>query len=756
MSNHNKGKHKHKHPDLSHSQTHLHTHIVNLSSKHLSTPQLNLLTKGLGFVPNPKLPPDLKQGLTKLTREYRLRFYFQNRDNADNPVPNLPPFKKTSTWAPPKADQITESYLVALPHKLDALQPAPWKQNTNRLEWQALRTLSRDTDLVINKADKGSCIVVQDRMEYVAQGEKHLSNTTIYEQLSEDPTIQLSLAINHFVANIHRKGHISDDMKAFLTLPKDVRTQKCYFLTKLHKTPRDVRPIISGCEGPTEKVSALLDYFLQPLVLRTKSHINDSKSLVAKLEQVVLPNTILLSTIDVKSLYLHIPQDEGIMNIQNILSNVEGEDHEPPFPAPTMAEMLSIVLKHNVFEFNSTMYRQVSGTAMGTRMAPSFANLFMATLEEQFIEGEPIKPLLWLRYIDDILCIWPDSQETLTAFLNRLNCYHSTLRFTWEVSTKEVSFLDLEIYKGSRFEQSGILDLRPHYKSSNSFQYLHRSSAHPPSTHRGVVKGELIRLLRASSSEVTYTINKEKIILHFKDRGYSEALLNKVSAQVKFSDRHKHLEEKTTNMRPPPLLITRYHPSINRGDLHSALSPPPSLARPIVCYTRNKSVASHLVRARLPRTKTPAPSQTAVKLTHRPTMKTISAPCGKTLCGCCRVMSRKERVYGKDGKSYSTATNTTCDTESVIYLLECSSCPQGRYVGQTKRSIKNRMAGHRAANQHKNLPLYNHYRKRDHSFADARVTILEKTTPSNLLDCELSWMHRLGTILPYGLNSMYS
>jgi len=55
--------------------------------------------------------------------------------------------------------------------------------------------------------------------------------------------------------------------------------------------------------------------------------------------------------------------------------------------------------------FNSLHYLQVKGIAMGTRMAPSYANLYMGSLEEDFLNSEDSKPDLWLRFIDDIFFV---------------------------------------------------------------------------------------------------------------------------------------------------------------------------------------------------------------------------------------------------------------------------------------------------------------------------------------------------------------
>ena len=50
-----------------------------------------------------------------------------------------------------------------------------------------------------------------------------------------------------------------------------------------------------------------------------------------------------------------------------------------------------MVLKNNVFEFNAEFWLQLIGTAMGTRVAPTFANLFMDRLERKMLDTCPKK-----------------------------------------------------------------------------------------------------------------------------------------------------------------------------------------------------------------------------------------------------------------------------------------------------------------------------------------------------------------------------
>ena len=98
-----------------------------------------------------------------------------------------------------------------------------------------------------------------------------------------------------------------------------------------------------------------------------------------------------------------------------------------------------------------------------------------------------ILPLVWKRYIDDIICIWTGTRSELDGFLDRLNKAHRTLRFTWNISDKHIEFLDLNIFKGGRFNSTHHLDISTHFKSTNTFQYLHFSSSYPRSVFKGLL-----------------------------------------------------------------------------------------------------------------------------------------------------------------------------------------------------------------------------------------------------------------------------
>ena len=155
-------------------------------------------------------------------------------------------------------------------------------------------------------------------------------------------------------------------------------------LPKIHKDPLNppVRPIVSGSGGPTENISQLVDHFIGKIVPLSQPYIRDSTHLINTLSGFTVQPGMLLCTLDITSLYTNIPHNEGIESIKKMLAI-----HKPPGSLPHnsyIIELLELVLTNNHFEFNGKYYHQLSGTAMGTKLAPSYANLLMTTFEEKY------------------------------------------------------------------------------------------------------------------------------------------------------------------------------------------------------------------------------------------------------------------------------------------------------------------------------------------------------------------------------------
>ena len=111
-----------------------------------------------------------------------------------------------------------------------------------------------------------------------------------------------------------------------------------------------------------------------------------------------------------------------------------------------------MVMGYNVFKFDDELWIQLIGTSMGTRVAPTYANIFMGKLEKVMLSKCPrnLRTFLhtWRRFIDDIFIIWSGTHEQFSQFFNFLNSFHPTIKFDEPQHSKEENlcdFLDLKI-----------------------------------------------------------------------------------------------------------------------------------------------------------------------------------------------------------------------------------------------------------------------------------------------------------------------
>ena len=341
------------------------------------------------------------------------------------------------------------------------------------------------------------------------------------------------------------KGKIEhiDDMtkKWLLQTPNPPSIPIFYTLTKIHKPKRVGRLIISGCDGPTERISSFVDTLFQPIAHKQKSFIKDTTDFISFIEKTKIGKDTILVSMYVSSLYTNIPQEEGM----DIACKAYDSFHNPPIPTRFLREILGLILNENLFQFNGENYLQTHGMAMGTKMAVSFATNFMAKTETTLIRQSETNPKEWRRYIDDIFSLWDSDEKDMDPFIEQTNKFHPTIKFTAKISENKITFLDTVVSKGERLKKESILDIKTHYKPTETFQYTHFNSCHPPAVKNGFIKSELMRLLRTSnSSKTTFKESLVKFKLHLRTRGYPKTVIERSLSGVNFVDRPSALTQK--------------------------------------------------------------------------------------------------------------------------------------------------------------------------------------------------------------------
>ena len=243
------------------------------------------------------------------------------------------------------------------------------------------------------------------------------------------------------------------------------------------------------------------------------SYIQHSPDFLRTLEdiindQLVIEDGDILVTIDVTGLYTNIPVNEGIKACKDILEKHSDDKEKNEF----VIELLELVLKHNIFELDGKLYRQLIGTAMGSKPAPDYANIFMSVIDEEILKlSDKIK--FFKRFLDDCYMIFRGSCRELHEFINDINQINNSIKFTVEhtkpynVNSEfcedceksletSIPFLDTQ----TKIEGGKILvDL--YKKPTDRNMYLLTSSCHPAQTFKNIPYSLALRIVRICSLE---------------------------------------------------------------------------------------------------------------------------------------------------------------------------------------------------------------------------------------------------------------
>ena len=266
-------------------------------------------------------------------------------------------------------------------------------------------------------------------------------------------------------------------------------------------------------------------------------------------------------TLDVTSLYSNIPHSDGIKACEYFLNlNPEGKS----ISTELVSDLISTVLTKNHSQFNGDNYLQTMGCAMGTKMAPSYASLFMGYFEKNILSQYHQYPLVWLRFLDDIFLIWQYSEKELLDFIKYLNNAHPWIKFTYHYSTEKATFLDVDISKNN----DGILATSIHVKKTNNHQYIEYSSGHPIPCKKGIPFSQAKRYRKIISNDETFEKELENLKSYFLKRNYPFHIIDNAFQKVRALPRDMALTETVkSDKKLIPYVIT-YNPSLpNIGEI---------------------------------------------------------------------------------------------------------------------------------------------------------------------------------------------
>ena len=489
--------------------------VKNVSDRDLSPDEVSLLSRGLNFAVTPSTLP-YKDYVIGIESACRL-------------------IGPTTT----EAETLRSDCVKILKNS-----PLP-KPNISPKEREALKNLAMDKSITILPADKGRMTVVMNTSDYKQKAKELLGDSSTYKVLKKDPTAVFSRKIKKSLQELRQAEVIDEPLKRRLS-PTSTLTPRFYGLPKVHKPGTPLRPIVASRGSITYNLARYIADTLSPLMGRNGYSLKNSAEMVKELREVTLDEDDILISFDVKALFTSVPVDQSLDIILERLQNDPTLGERTPLSAVQVRDLLAICLKTTYFQFDSVLYAQVEGAAMGSPVSPIVANIFMEWFEDNAIASFQYELTLWRRYVDDTIVAMCD--ELIDEFTEHINSIHPAIQFTREEEAEDgsLAMLDTKTKRDAR----GRLSFSVYRKPTHTDQYLQFDSNQPLQHKLGVIRTLHHRARTLCSTEDSLMDELEHLQKVLSISGYTK------SAWVNATRPHTTTAQNDTNRQPTKGHIT--------------------------------------------------------------------------------------------------------------------------------------------------------------------------------------------------------
>ena len=414
--------------------------VKNISKRVLSKDEINLLRKGGGFAVSPREIPHIE--------------YITATESACR---NL---------APGEALNLRHEII----EELSKAKAPPSNLTAN--EWKVLKGLRDDEEIMVLPADKGKCLVVMDRDEYIRKMEEKLADETTYKRIKEDPTYKIKEALTKLLTKIKNEKQL-DDRTFYRLTPTQTKIPRMYGQPKVHKEDYPLREIVDSTGSVTKQCDKFVSKIIQQYTGQTPYYVKNSAHFVSMIKDLKVEDDELLVSYDIKALYPSVPQGESIDIIYDLMKNDPDLHKKTTMTAENVIALFKQCVQTTYFAFNKELYQQIDGLAIGASSSGPAAELFMVKLEVKAITTFINPPEIWMRYVDDTFTKL--KKLMVESFLTHLNNQHPRIKFTTETQEDgKIAFLDTQVH----ILPDKSTKVTIYRKATHTDQYLDFSSNH--------------------------------------------------------------------------------------------------------------------------------------------------------------------------------------------------------------------------------------------------------------------------------------
>ena len=390
--------------------------VINLSGQPLSSPETEVLSLGLKFVPTP----------------------------TSDPTPDLAPCIQNVTKQLGEGMESSVTYQVSsVLSQFDARRDMS-RDNLTPQQRTALKSLkSKKSALKFLPADKGNATVVLTHEQYLDKVNEHLSSGS-YTLLATDPTQSITNKLYRVLKKLRDEKKITPDL---FTKMRNLhpRWPQLYGQPKIHKPGAPIRPVVSFYNTPLQALHKVLATYLKPLA-QNPLRLKDSSDFKQRLDSSFNPSFSYHCSLDVQSLYTSCDMR---LATRTAISTFEQKPHLLPsnLTSSTLGTLITLCLDNSYLEFNGAFYSQDKGGTMGSPLIVELAEIRLAEVETLALSSSPDPPSSYSHFVDDGCGAFRDKDhaETYLSFLNSLT---EDLNFTMEHPSPDgfLPFLDVLIH----------------------------------------------------------------------------------------------------------------------------------------------------------------------------------------------------------------------------------------------------------------------------------------------------------------------
>lgn len=757
--------------------------VVNFSSMDIPNTAYLYLAKGMNFIPSyagNKL--DLKYDAMEFIRVLAWKHYFTNNPNVGDMEQEIPQFNKLRTKSY-KHPATTHPLIDEIKFKLLAhIENLKIKKPTHNLtpgEIRGRNWLSKklkEQRLFVTKADKGGATLIFDYSNVINIMEDELNDNTKYLIKKGDLTKSTTAKIKTLCSKLARKNYITTETNTLITgtTEGNIRqgmkqnaeykaiTPYAYPLFKIHSLSQEdfnnriippFRLVYSMKFGPMYRMEKWISTLLTPMsknyckeeYIMDSDHIQNLLKDINENEQLNRnDHDYLLYTLDVKALYPSIQPNWALLALEDALAKEDMDGNTKI----AIWKMVKFSFENAFIFYNKKSFKPIKGIPTGGSISRQIADIFLKwlifiKLNRNFEFWDLIRN--WWRFIDDVFGIWKGTKEQFALFVASINDLTKPcgIQFDkYEIGTL-VNFLDMSIYLSYTADGRITINTKLYRKPTDAMRFLDRRSFHAPHTFSSIPFSQMLRTIKRNTEEVNQDKDLEELVKGFREAGYSEEELLKISENLGNRTVQNNLGVKTLifsfkyfeECEQTKEFIKSLQVDIERliGKTRIIFANRKGQNLGDICF-KNRSLCI-------------------------PEKMNQNQKCGNAKCKMCPSMIPEDTII-VNGEEFKLARNVTCNTENVIYYAKCKLCNENSsYFGRTFQRFNNRGSGHRSCftpTEYEKSALSMHIME-DHNMDGGmesfNFAIVKKTHPLNLHREEYIHIEKARTKI-LGLNRM--